>query len=333
MIRGLDADRAAGLVDRGSRRRRHGRLGRASSAASRSHAGRSYATDFHNDRILVYDSKWRRVVKPGAFVDRAKPAWYAPFGIQAVGDRIFVTYAYPAPVNGNDAPHGGYVDEFDLDGKLVARVGHTSGARRAVGRRARAVRVRPLRRRSPRRELRQRQDQRLPAQRSRLGVPRPTAGDGSTASGESRSARAGCSGPTDDALLRRRAARVDRRVGGRTCGGELGAMTPARSRTRARRARPAAPSSRGATSGSSISSIARVAASVPSSRRSWRIVVSGGCASAAASRSSKPTTATSRPGSSPASRIACSAASAIRSDAATIAVGRSRSASSAHVSR
>jgi len=85
--------------------------------------GRLYATDFHNDRILVFDSKWRPVVRPGAFVDRAKPAWYAPFGIQAIGDRIFVTYAYPAPVNGNDAPHGGYVDEFDLDGRLLARVG------------------------------------------------------------------------------------------------------------------------------------------------------------------------------------------------------------------
>ena len=85
--------------------------------------GKLYATDFHNDRVLVFDSKWRRVVKPGAFVDRAKPAWYAPFGIQAIGDRIFVTYAYRAPVNGNDAPHGGYVDEFDLDGRLIAHVG------------------------------------------------------------------------------------------------------------------------------------------------------------------------------------------------------------------
>ena len=49
--------------------------------------------------------------------------WYAPFGIQAIGDRIFVTYAWRAPVNGNDAPKGGYVDEFDLDGRLVAHVG------------------------------------------------------------------------------------------------------------------------------------------------------------------------------------------------------------------
>jgi uncharacterized protein (TIGR03118 family) len=87
--------------------------------------GKLYATDFHNDRVLVFDSKWRRVGKRGAFVDREKPGWYAPFGIQAAGDRIFVTYAYRAPVNGNDAPHGGYVDEFDLDGRLLAHVGRS----------------------------------------------------------------------------------------------------------------------------------------------------------------------------------------------------------------
>ena len=86
--------------------------------------GRLYATDFHNDRVLVFDRRWRPVVRRGAFVDPAITAWYAPFGIQAVGSRIFVTYAYRAPVDGNDAPSGGYVDEFDLDGRLVARVAH-----------------------------------------------------------------------------------------------------------------------------------------------------------------------------------------------------------------
>ncbi len=89
-------------------------------------AGRLYATDFHNARVRVYDSHWRRIVRRGAFVDPAIPSWYAPFGIQALGGRIFVTYAWRAPVNGNDAPTGGYVDEFDLDGRLVAHVGRTT---------------------------------------------------------------------------------------------------------------------------------------------------------------------------------------------------------------
>jgi uncharacterized protein (TIGR03118 family) len=84
---------------------------------------RLYATDFHNARVDVYDASWRRIRRAGAFVDRAVPVWYAPFGIQAAGGRVFVTYASRAPVNGNDSPTGGYVDEFDLDGRLVARVG------------------------------------------------------------------------------------------------------------------------------------------------------------------------------------------------------------------
>jgi len=88
--------------------------------------GRLYATDFHNDRVLVFDSHWRRVLRPGAFHDPAIPEWYAPFGIAALGGHVFVTYAWRAPVNGNDAPTGGYVDEFDLDGRLVARVGRSS---------------------------------------------------------------------------------------------------------------------------------------------------------------------------------------------------------------
>lgn len=86
--------------------------------------GRLYAADFHNDRIVVLDSQWRRL--PARFHDPSIPAWYSPFNVRALGGRVFVTYASPAPVNGNDAPHGGYVDEFDLDGHLLARVGGTA---------------------------------------------------------------------------------------------------------------------------------------------------------------------------------------------------------------
>jgi uncharacterized protein (TIGR03118 family) len=85
---------------------------------------RIYATDFHNARVVVLDERWHPVVRRGAFVDRAIPAWYAPFGIQAAGSSVFVSYAWRAPVNGNDSPTGGYVDEFDLDGRLLARVAH-----------------------------------------------------------------------------------------------------------------------------------------------------------------------------------------------------------------
>ena len=85
---------------------------------------RAYATDFHNARVDVFDARWHRMTIPGAFADRSIPAWYAPFGIQAIGGHVFVTYVYRAPVDGNDAPTGGYVDEFDRNGRLVARIAH-----------------------------------------------------------------------------------------------------------------------------------------------------------------------------------------------------------------
>jgi uncharacterized protein (TIGR03118 family) len=83
---------------------------------------RLYATDFHNGRVLVFDERWRPVVRRGAFADAKIPPWYSPFGITVARAHVFVTYASPAPVNGNDAPKGGYVDEFDLEGRLVSRV-------------------------------------------------------------------------------------------------------------------------------------------------------------------------------------------------------------------
>ena len=81
-----------------------------------------YATDFHNARVDVYDAHWQRVRRAGAFVDASIPEWYAPFGIQVIGGHLFVTYVARAPVNGNDSPTGGYVDEFDRNGVLLARV-------------------------------------------------------------------------------------------------------------------------------------------------------------------------------------------------------------------
>jgi len=86
--------------------------------------GRLYATDFHNDKVDVFDSRWRELkLRPHAFEDPAVSPWYAPDNIQAFRGRLFVTYVYRAPVNGNDSPTGGYVDEFAPDGRLVARVG------------------------------------------------------------------------------------------------------------------------------------------------------------------------------------------------------------------
>jgi len=81
-----------------------------------------YATDFHNGRVDVFDKSFNLV--PGGFADPKIPTGYAPFGIQAIGGNIFVTYAKQDAAKKDDvaAPGQGYVDEFTPDGALVASV-------------------------------------------------------------------------------------------------------------------------------------------------------------------------------------------------------------------
>jgi uncharacterized protein (TIGR03118 family) len=89
---------------------------------------RLYATDFHNGRVDVFDKSFAPVSLP--FTDSKLPKGYAPFGIQAIGTSIFVTYAKQDAAKKDDVPGGGagYVDQFTLDGQLVARV--ASGGRK-----------------------------------------------------------------------------------------------------------------------------------------------------------------------------------------------------------
>ena len=85
---------------------------------------RFYATDFHNGRVDVFDASFNLVGGAGAFVDPDLPSGYAPFGIQTIGSRIFVTYAEQGPGAVDDV-HGqgkGFVDVYDTSGMLLARV-------------------------------------------------------------------------------------------------------------------------------------------------------------------------------------------------------------------
>ena len=85
---------------------------------------RLYATDFHNGRVDVFDSSFQRISTSGGFKDGMIAKGYAPFGIQALGGNVFVTYAKQDAAKHDDVPVPGkaYVDEFTPDGKLVARV-------------------------------------------------------------------------------------------------------------------------------------------------------------------------------------------------------------------
>jgi uncharacterized protein (TIGR03118 family) len=85
---------------------------------------RLYATDFHNGRVDVFDASFKPVNTPGGFKDAKVPTGFAPFGVQALGSDIFVTFAKQDAAGKDDVPVPGqaYVDEFTTDGQLVARV-------------------------------------------------------------------------------------------------------------------------------------------------------------------------------------------------------------------
>jgi uncharacterized protein (TIGR03118 family) len=94
-----------------------------------------YATDFHNNKIDVFDTSFVKQTSSStafSFVDPAIPAGYAPFGIQAVPGsgvsgttQIFVTYAQQvAPANLTNANGAGlgFVDIYDTNGKLIKQL-------------------------------------------------------------------------------------------------------------------------------------------------------------------------------------------------------------------
>lgn len=87
-----------------------------------------YSTDFGEGCSVdafqgnFFDNTFAEFDTAGGFADHSIPSGYCPFGIQTVGDSIFVTYAKK---DGEDDVPGighGFVREFDPDGNLVSKV-------------------------------------------------------------------------------------------------------------------------------------------------------------------------------------------------------------------
>jgi uncharacterized protein (TIGR03118 family) len=87
---------------------------------------RLYASNFQSGGVDVFDGKFHHVSVAGGFLDPNLPANYAPFGIQNVGGNIVVTFGHRKPGSG-DEDHGaglGFVDVFDVSGRLLLRLQH-----------------------------------------------------------------------------------------------------------------------------------------------------------------------------------------------------------------
>ena len=83
-----------------------------------------YASNFHDGTVDVFNSSFQLVHLSGDFQDPALPAGYAPFGIQAIGNFIYVTYALQNADKHDDVagPGHGFIDIYTKDGFLVKRL-------------------------------------------------------------------------------------------------------------------------------------------------------------------------------------------------------------------
>jgi uncharacterized protein (TIGR03118 family) len=96
-----------------------------------------YATDFHNNKIDVFDTNYaKQSWAAPAFVDSTLPTGYAPYGIQAIPNgaggatQIYVTYAMQ-DANAQDDVNGaglGLVDIYDTSGKFLTHLVPTGGS-------------------------------------------------------------------------------------------------------------------------------------------------------------------------------------------------------------
>jgi len=83
-----------------------------------------YATNFHAGTIDVFDSTFSPATLSGTFSDPMVPAHFAPFGIENIGGKLYVTYAVQDAAAHDDVagPGNGLIDVFDTNGNLLERL-------------------------------------------------------------------------------------------------------------------------------------------------------------------------------------------------------------------
>jgi len=83
-----------------------------------------FATDFFHGKVQVFDKNFQPVNLSGSFTDPNIPAGFAPFGIQNLGGKLFVTYALQNDMKHDDVagPGNGFVSVFDTNGNFLQRL-------------------------------------------------------------------------------------------------------------------------------------------------------------------------------------------------------------------
>jgi uncharacterized protein (TIGR03118 family) len=92
--------------------------------ATTGHGSFLYAANFRAGTIDVFDSGFHHVTLAGSFTDPGLPAGFAPFNVQALNGRLYVTYAKQDADKEDDVkgPGNGFVDVYDTSGRLLRRL-------------------------------------------------------------------------------------------------------------------------------------------------------------------------------------------------------------------
>jgi len=83
-----------------------------------------YAANFQAGTIDVFDANLTPVASVGAFTDPNLPAGFAPFNVQRIGRKLYVTYAMQDQAKHDDVSGAGngFIDVFDFNGNLGGRL-------------------------------------------------------------------------------------------------------------------------------------------------------------------------------------------------------------------
>jgi uncharacterized protein (TIGR03118 family) len=83
-----------------------------------------YAANFNSGHIDVFDRNFMPTTVGGGFVDPNIPAGFAPFNVQNINGKLYVTYAKQDADKHDDVAGSGngFVDVFDTNGNLLERL-------------------------------------------------------------------------------------------------------------------------------------------------------------------------------------------------------------------
>jgi uncharacterized protein (TIGR03118 family) len=80
-----------------------------------------YATNFRFGTVEMFNAKFKLVK---SFTDTTVPTGFAPFGIQNISGKLYVTFALQNAAKHDDVagPGNGFVDIFDTNGNMIKRL-------------------------------------------------------------------------------------------------------------------------------------------------------------------------------------------------------------------